>query len=578
MAAAIIANAVASAPAAGAATRHLYVSGANSDNIGGYAIAASGTVSPITGTPASPFSTLPGTGPRGIAIGPDDRHVYVPNLTSGTLGTYVVSASNGGLSASSAPATGTTPIGAAVTPNGDFLYVANQTSANVSGYSLSSPGSPTPTPGSPYPAGGTLPSGIAITPDGTHAYTTNQGGNVSGFNIGVDGSLAPIAGSPYSDGGFPFGITITPDGSHLYTGSATTNKVTGYSIGLTGALTQVPGSPYTVGALPQSVNASPHANFLYVTDRSANNVQPFSIGGDGSLTAVGAPVGAGSGARAGAFTPDGSRFYVGNSNDNTISAYTVGVDGTLSPVGPAVPTGLTGTATLGLGVTPDQGPLAAFTDVPGAGGHPTTFNGSISTDPDGTVFRYDWSFGDGATLADGGATPSHTYVNPGDYTAALTVTDAEGCSNKILYTGQNLACNGSSLATTSHTVHVVDVTPPTLKLSGKKTQKLHKSVSVKATCNEVCSATATGQLVVKTPKRHSKAKTQKFKLQKATAQITPGVKKTLKLKISKKGRKAASAALAAKGKVTAKLKVKAVDAAGNAVTKKRAVKIKAAKH
>src|SRR4051794_12327698 len=110
MAAAVAATALALAPPVGAATRNLYVSGPFSSNIGGYAIAPGGTVSPITGSPASPFSTAPSTQPRGIAIGPDGRHVYVPNFTSNTLGTYSVSASNGGLSATSAPATGTSPI------------------------------------------------------------------------------------------------------------------------------------------------------------------------------------------------------------------------------------------------------------------------------------------------------------------------------------------------------------------------------------------------------------------------------------------------------------------------------------
>lgn len=36
--------------------------------------------------------------------------------------------------------------------------------------------------------------------------------------------------------------------------------------------------------------------------------------------------------------------------------------------------------------------------------------------------RYHWDFGDGST-ADGGPTPTHTYINPGNYLATLTVTD-----------------------------------------------------------------------------------------------------------------------------------------------------------
>ena len=50
------------------------------------------------------------------------------------------------------------------------------------------------------------------------------------------------------------------------------------------------------------------------------------------------------------------------------------------------------------------------------------FTGSDSSDPDEETLTYDWDFGDGSphsSLAD----PVHTYANPGDYTATLTVTD-----------------------------------------------------------------------------------------------------------------------------------------------------------
>ena len=45
-----------------------------------------------------------------------------------------------------------------------------------------------------------------------------------------------------------------------------------------------------------------------------------------------------------------------------ISGFFVGVDGTLSPVpGSPHPSGVTGAATFGLAITPNSGPLAAFT-------------------------------------------------------------------------------------------------------------------------------------------------------------------------------------------------------------------------
>jgi PKD repeat protein len=58
-----------------------------------------------------------------------------------------------------------------------------------------------------------------------------------------------------------------------------------------------------------------------------------------------------------------------------------------------------------------------------------TFDGSASSDPDGSVDRYDWDFGDGTSEDDAGATPSHTYAEAGSYFVTLTVTDNSGESD-----------------------------------------------------------------------------------------------------------------------------------------------------
>lgn len=51
------------------------------------------------------------------------------------------------------------------------------------------------------------------------------------------------------------------------------------------------------------------------------------------------------------------------------------------------------------------------------------FDGSGSTDPDGSLTSYDWDFGDGTTGA--GATVSHVYSAGGSYSVTLTVSDGE---------------------------------------------------------------------------------------------------------------------------------------------------------
>lgn len=52
----------------------------------------------------------------------------------------------------------------------------------------------------------------------------------------------------------------------------------------------------------------------------------------------------------------------------------------------------------------------------------------VSTDPDGTIAAYAWTFGDGSATNTNG-TPSHTYDAAGSYTVQLEVTDDDGATD-----------------------------------------------------------------------------------------------------------------------------------------------------
>ena len=80
-------------------------------------------------------------------------------------------------------------------------------------------------------------------------------------------------------------------------------------------------------------------------------------------------------------------------------------------------------------ITTNQSPTASFTATPTSGTAPleVSFNGSNSSDSDGTIISYAWDFKDGNTGT--GQTISHTFSSAGSYNVELTVTDDEGATD-----------------------------------------------------------------------------------------------------------------------------------------------------
>ena len=62
-----------------------------------------------------------------------------------------------------------------------------------------------------------------------------------------------------------------------------------------------------------------------------------------------------------------------------------------------------------------------------------SFNAAGSSDPDGSIASYVWSFGDGTPEVSGAASEvTHTFGSAGDYTATLRVTDNDGASSELV--------------------------------------------------------------------------------------------------------------------------------------------------
>ena len=438
------------------------------NNISAYSAAADGSLSLV---PGSPFAT--GIAPLAVAITPDSQYLYLGNFESGSVSAYSV-ASDGSLSpvAGSPFHTGTWPWGAAVSPDGGYLFVSNSGSDTISSFSIASDGSLSPVAGSPFPtASGAQSADVAVTPDGKHLYVPSGGKHsVVAFSIASDGSLSPVPGSPFETGSTPHEASVTPDGKYLYVSNVSSGTISAFSIASDGSLSPVSSSPVDTEGAPQDLAVTPDGEHLYVTHVGANEevVWGYSIASNGSLSPVpGAPFDTG-GFRSGGVgvSPDGRHLYVTSRSvggPRIISAFSIAANGSLSLL-PGFPLA---TEEGGWGaVTPDQGPVAAFSATPTPAGDPSSFDPSASSDPDGSVATYEWDFGDGQSLITSTAIAAHTYTAPGEYTVTLTVTDNEACSTTQIFTGQTASCNGSALAEVSHDVTVPPGVPLDVSLTG----------------------------------------------------------------------------------------------------------------
>ncbi|MCX6100757.1 MAG: PKD domain-containing protein, partial [Candidatus Bipolaricaulota bacterium] len=133
--------------------------------------------------------------------------------------------------------------------------------------------------------------------------------------------------------------------------------------------------------------------------------------------------------------------------------------GSASPASPAAPT--TPTTPPSAAVT--RPPVAdfAYTPVSPTAGHPVAFDAAASVDFDGAIVRFTGDFdSEGESEAEGMAT-EWTFASAGSYDVALTVTDAAGMSDTVVYNVDVVGVPGISPASpgalSAHFVYVPTV-------------------------------------------------------------------------------------------------------------------------
>jgi PKD repeat protein len=216
-----------------------------------------------------------------------------------------------------------------------------------------------------------------------------------------DGSIVSYSWD-FGDGSTGSGVTT----SHQYTALGV------YTVTLT--VTDNDGAPDADIALVTIVNIYPTANAG--PDQTGDRVNPVSFDGSGSSDSDGSIV-----SYSWDFGDGSTGSGVTTSHQYTVlGTYTVTLTVTDNDGGTDSDTALVTIVNID--------PVAdAGSDQIGDRVNPVSFDGSGSSDPDGSISSWDWDFGDGSIGS--GETTSHQYTALGTYTVTLTVTDNDGGTN-----------------------------------------------------------------------------------------------------------------------------------------------------
>jgi PKD repeat protein len=245
--------------------------------------------------------------------------------------------------------------------------------------------------------------------------TTTSGSNLDpdGYTVAVDGGTGQAIGINTS---FTFNGVAT--GSHTVTLSGVAGNCT-VSGGNSQTTTVSSGQTASVTF---SVTCAALTGSLTVTTATSGSNQPsgYTVTVDGGQSKN--------------IAASGNVSYTGlAATSHSVQLNGVPSNCTVSEANPqsvSVPANGTGQATFTVTCTapPNQPPVAAFTS---SCSQLTCSFTSTSSDPDGSIAAYQWTFGDGGTATT--QNPSHTYSAGGTYTVQLTVTDNRNATNSVTH-------------------------------------------------------------------------------------------------------------------------------------------------
>jgi hypothetical protein len=426
------------------------------EEIGGFDLGADGSLTPI---PGSPFpAEEPGLGGLWkLAFTPDGTRAISGFFFTGGVQAYRVPPSGVFESAGATPMASATSV--AISPDGRFAFLptrefgATMPAEGIRRFAIAADGSLAPL----IPAGGSGEyDDVAITPDGRFlfALASNQ---IERFAIGADGSLSSL-GMTSAPGAKL--LAMAPDGRFLFAkvSGGSSSGITSFAIGADGGLQQAGVPALVPDSFPRLFAMAPDGRHLYLTDINGDAIHAFAIADDGAPSVIGSmpilnPESVG-------VSPDGHFlvYFHRGASESALGVASIGADGVPLSPGREIPWNPGEPEPLVF--QPHPAPVASFSAKPGAPAAASRFDATASV----RAAHYDWDFGDGTKLADGGSAPSHVYAKAGVYPVTLTVMDGSGCSARQIYDGHSTVCPGGT--TTVATV-AVDTLPALGSLKAK---------------------------------------------------------------------------------------------------------------
>ena len=365
-----------------------------------------------------PIPTGAGSAPYTLAISPDGKTAWVVNYEGSSL--VGIDTATNQVTGASIPIPANS-YGIGITPDGTRAYVAATGNDVVLAIDLLT----RQQIGAPIPVGDE-PAALSISPDGKRVYVSN--GDTDGISV-IDTATNQVVGAPIVVGNDPYGSAITPDGKFLFVAIEKGVAVVDTAAG------QLAGPPIPLSEA-DIVAISPNGARAYVSEYGVDRVTVIDTA---TRQVVGAPIPVSEDPEYLAVTPDGKRLLVEH-------YLTLGVHGDRNRDEPG--RGAAGPVRLRRRPARDRPrPVprrvlrAAENRPPGCGGDA----GRIDARPTPTA-RSRPSPGISATAPrprPRNRKPPTPSAKPGEYPVALTVTDNEGCSVALVFTGQTASCHGS---------------------------------------------------------------------------------------------------------------------------------------